>query len=123
MSGPDPPSGRQAIAGASFASTSDGPPEERAARRATDRRRFGFAAGVWAASRPGLWLSPTRAWTVPLAVATVLLGTLAWAPAALALLRRGSVGYRPRHLRRSAAWGIAAVLLGAICGLTSTAAR
>ena len=92
---------------------------------AADRRLFGFAAGVWAASFAGLWLSPDRAWTVALAIATLVLAIVAWLPAVMAVLRRRRAPqtYVPRHLKRGAAWGVAALLLGAVCGLTSTAAR
>ncbi len=92
---------------------------------AADRRLFGFAAGVWAASIAGLWLSPAGAWTVALAIATLVLAIVAWLPVIMAVLRRRGAPrtYVPRHLKRGAAWGVAALLLGAVCGLTSTAAR
>ena len=60
-----------------------------------------------------------------LAVATLVLAIVAWLPAIMAVLRRRGAPrtYVPRHLKRGAAWGVAALLLGAVCGLTSTAAR
>ena len=63
-----------------------------------DRRLFGFAAGVWAASLAGLWLSPARAWTLALAVATLVLAVVAWLPALVARLRRRA----PRSYRATA---------------------
>ncbi len=90
--------------------------------RSADRRLFAFAGGVWLASIAGLSLSPPRAWTGALVLATVVVAVLAWVPALLAIIHRRD-DYRPRHLRRGAAWGVVALLLGAVCGLTATAAR
>src|SRR5688572_4740460 len=72
--------------------------------KGADRRLFGFAAGVWAASLAGLWLSPDRAWTAALAIATLVLAIVAWPPALVTLWHRRSAphSYQPRHLRRGA---------------------
>jgi competence protein ComEC len=81
-----------------------------------DLRLFGFALSLWGACAAGLWLPADRAWWAGTGVAALLLLGLG----APRLVRRR---YRPRHRRPRVVWAVAAGLLGAVCGFTTTAAQ
>jgi competence protein ComEC len=93
---------------------------------------FGFALGVWAACVVGLWLDTRLVWWLAAAVTgstvAVLLARMAIAATEQPESGRWAVvagrAPRARHRRQGQfTWTVVAVLLGAGCGLASTAAR
>ena len=119
------------------------------ARGGSDRRLFGFAVGVWAASLVGLRVAPTVAWVGALLAAAGALVVVAGhhirrhhirrhhirrhhvrrhdergqRPARPGYRARHRRAYQARHRRYVAVWAVAAVLLGLVCGFAATAAR